>query len=50
MKWTFDVYDWILEAVLRSDRRKGFYVLPKRWVVERTLGWCSAFAQSPLGG
>lgn len=39
VKWTFDTYDWILEAVLRSDRHKGFRVLPKRWVVERTFGW-----------
>ena len=23
----------------RSDRAKGFVVLPKRWVVERTLAW-----------
>jgi len=39
VQWTFDVYDWILEAVLRTDRHKGFHILPKRWVVERTLGW-----------
>ena len=39
VKWTFDTYDWILEAVLRRDRDKGFCVLPKRWVVERTFGW-----------
>ncbi len=26
--------------VKRSDRTvKGFVVLPKRWIVERTLGW-----------
>ena len=28
-----------LEIVKRSDQRKGFYVLPRRWVVERTFGW-----------
>jgi transposase len=28
-----------LEIVKRSDTRKGFYVLPKRWIVERTYGW-----------
>lgn len=28
-----------LEIVRRSDRVKGFKVLPKRWIVERTFGW-----------
>jgi len=30
-----------LEIVRRSDRTKGFKVLPKRWIVERTFGWLS---------
>jgi transposase len=28
-----------VEIVKRSDQVKGFAVLPKRWVVERTLAW-----------
>jgi len=32
---------WQLLIVKRSDRAKGFVVLPKRWVVERTLSWLS---------
>ena len=28
-----------IEIVKRSDAAKGFVVLPKRWVVERTIGW-----------
>jgi transposase len=28
-----------LEIVKRSDTAKGFKVLPKRWIVERTFGW-----------
>jgi transposase len=28
-----------VEIVKRSDQAKGFVVLPKRWVVERTLAW-----------
>jgi transposase len=28
-----------VEIVKRSDQAKGFIVLPKRWVVERTLAW-----------
>ena len=30
---------WDVEIVKRSDDVKGFKVLPRRWVVERTLGW-----------
>ena len=32
-----------LEIVKRSDQAKGFVVLPKRWIVERTLAWISHF-------
>ena len=28
-----------LEIVKRSDAAKGFVVLPKRWIVERTIAW-----------
>lgn len=28
-----------LEIVKRSDKMKGFVVLPRRWVVERTFAW-----------
>jgi transposase len=28
-----------IEIVKRSDHAKGFVVLPKRWVVERTFAW-----------
>ena len=28
-----------IEIVKRSDQAKGFVVLPRRWVVERTLAW-----------
>jgi transposase len=39
MRWVMDIYGWVLETVLRSDTTKGFEVLPRRWVVERTFGW-----------
>lgn len=31
---------WVLEIVKRTDKHR-FVVLPKRWIVERTLAWIS---------
>lgn len=31
--------DFVLEIIRRSDKEPGFKVLPRRWVVERTLAW-----------
>ena len=28
-----------VEIVKRADQAKGFVVLPKRWIVERSLAW-----------
>jgi len=36
-----EVGDWQISIVKRSDDAKGFQVLPKRWIVERTLAWLS---------
>jgi putative transposase len=33
-----------LEITKRSDTAKGFEVIPKRWIVERTLGGSTATA------
>ena len=30
---------WRLEIVKRPDQAKGFVVLPKRWIVERSFAW-----------
>lgn len=39
MRWVMDRYGWIIETIKRSDQAKGFVLLPRRWVVERTFGW-----------
>ena len=37
--WIQEVCGWVLEIVLRPVGFKGFVVLPKRWIVERTFAW-----------
>lgn len=37
--WAGQELGLLLEIVRRSDDVKGFTVLPRRWVVERTFGW-----------
>jgi putative transposase len=39
VRWTKTTCGWVLRIVLRSDAQRGFVVLPKRWIVERTFGW-----------
>lgn len=34
-----DLGKWTIEIVKRSDAAKGFVLLPRRWVVERTFAW-----------
>lgn len=39
---------WTIEIIKRSDKAKGFEVLPRRWVVERAfacLGRCRQLAK-----
>ena len=41
--WVKDVCGWVLEIVKRKDNQNGFIVLPRRWVVERTLAWLGRY-------
>jgi putative transposase len=37
--WVWECWRVALRVIKRSDRARGFEVLPKRWIVERTFGW-----------
>lgn len=41
--WVKEFASWTLEIVKRNDDVKGFHVLPRRWVVERTFGWLGRY-------
>jgi putative transposase len=39
IEWAQAMFGYPLEVVKRRD--KGFEILPKRWIVERTFAWLS---------
>ncbi len=39
LEWVREHFRFVLQPVLRCDDMKGFMILPKRWVVERTFAW-----------
>ena len=39
VEWAKTVDGWTLELMRRPTQQHTFQVLPRRWVVERTLGW-----------
>jgi putative transposase len=44
--WVWTLRPWRkvhLEITKRSDTAQGFEVIPKRWIVERTLGWFNRY-------
>jgi putative transposase len=38
-EWTKQTFGWILQTILRPVQQRGFVVLPKRWIIERTFAW-----------
>ena len=38
-EWLHRTLLWFVEIVKRKEGVKGFYVLAKRWIVERTFAW-----------
>ncbi len=43
VEWVKTFLGWVLEIVKRPKEQKGFVVLPRRWVVERTIGWLGRY-------
>lgn len=41
--WVLEHYAIFIEVIKRSDGTKGFVLLPRRWVVERTFSWFGNF-------
>ena len=41
--WANDKTNIVLEIVRRNATAKGFEVLPRRWVVERTFAWLGRY-------
>ena len=39
IQWVKEQFDGVLEVVKKQNTGKGFEVLPRRWVVERTFAW-----------
>lgn len=37
--WVKSVFGWAIQIVRRPAGRRGWVVLPKRWIVERTFAW-----------
>jgi len=37
--WAFAFGGWLIQVVKHAKNLHSFQVLPRRWVVERTLGW-----------
>ena len=43
VEWTRKQLKRKLQIVNRNDDLKGFAVIPKRWIVERTFGWLGRY-------
>jgi putative transposase len=41
--WFFTTLQWMVEIIQRNPDIKGFDILPKRWIVERTFAWFNLY-------
>jgi putative transposase len=45
-QWVLETFGWVLQTILRPVATKGFVVLPKRWIVERTFAWLMRYRRN----
>lgn len=43
VEWVLTHFWFRFQPVLRSDSQKGFVLLPRRWIVERTWAWLNQY-------
>jgi putative transposase len=43
VEWVHRFFAFVLDIVRRPEGQQGFQVLPKRWIVERSLGWFNRY-------
>jgi len=43
LEWISKVYTWTMHIIKPEPGIRGFRVLPKRWIVERTFAWLSNY-------
>jgi len=43
VEWVQRVGGWLLDSSKRPDGVSRFHVLPRRWVVERTVAWLGRY-------
>jgi putative transposase len=46
LDWVLAFAGWTMRVVKRPDSTKGFAVLPKRWILERTFAWIGNYRRS----
>ena len=47
--WVQETFGWLLTTILRPAGAKGYVHLPRRWIVERTLGWLGRYRRLSKG-
>jgi putative transposase len=43
VEWVKRLFSFVLDIVRRPKQQRGFHVLPKRWIVERSFGWFNRY-------
>jgi putative transposase len=41
--WFAHTLGWLVDIVCRAPHQRGFHVLAKRWIVERTFAWFNVY-------